>query len=130
MRGSDFFFKKNKRGGPFIRDLRVSDTPYYNYSLLCNVLLDVFCSTIWNLVEHKLLFPVAILCCMLLFVTISAMTFMRYSLNSCILFSIIMATVKYIYWLYHLLLRLKYFLWDIINKIQCCWVLAVLYCNS
>ena len=59
---------------------RVSATPYYNYFLLCILLLDVFCSTIWNLVEHKLLFLAAILCCILLFVTISFMTFMRYFL--------------------------------------------------
>ena len=44
---------------------RVSDTPYCNYSLLCILLLDVFWSTLWNLVENKLLFPVAIICCML-----------------------------------------------------------------
>ena len=54
--------------------------PYYYYSLLCILLLHVFCSTIWNLVEHKLLFPVLILHCILLFFAISVMTFMRYSL--------------------------------------------------
>ena len=30
--------------------IRVSATPYSNYSLLCILLLKVFCSTIWNLV--------------------------------------------------------------------------------
>ena len=38
---------------------------YGNYSLLCILLLEVFCSTMWNLVEYKLLFPVAILWCIL-----------------------------------------------------------------
>ena len=37
----------------------------FRYSLLYIIILDVFCSTIWNLVEYKLLFPVAILCCIL-----------------------------------------------------------------
>ena len=40
-------------------------TPYCNYSQLCILLLDVFCSTIWNLTEYKILFPVAIICCIL-----------------------------------------------------------------
>ena len=40
-------------------------TPYCNYSLLSILLQDFFCSTIWNLVEYKLLFPVAIICCIL-----------------------------------------------------------------
>ena len=44
---------------------RVSATSYCNYSLLCIVLLDLFCSILWNLVEYKILFPVAIICCML-----------------------------------------------------------------
>ena len=43
---------------------RVSATPHCNYSLLCILLLDVFCSTLWNLVEYKLLVP-ATLCCIL-----------------------------------------------------------------
>ena len=41
--------------------VRVSATPYCNYILLCILLLDVFCSTIWNLVEYNLRFPVAVL---------------------------------------------------------------------
>ena len=44
---------------------RVTATPYCNYSLLCILLLNVFCSTLWNLVEYKILFPVAIICCIL-----------------------------------------------------------------
>ena len=44
---------------------RVSATPYCNYSLQYILLLDVFCSTLWNLVEYKILFPVAIICCIL-----------------------------------------------------------------
>ena len=42
---------------------RVSATPFCNYSLQCTLLLDVFCSTLWNLVEYKILFPVANICC-------------------------------------------------------------------
>ena len=41
---------------------RVSATSYCNYSLLHILLLDVFCSAVWNLVEYKLIFPIAILC--------------------------------------------------------------------
>ena len=44
---------------------RVSATPDSNYSLLCILLLDVFGSTIQNLVEYKLLFPVVSFCWML-----------------------------------------------------------------
>ena len=44
---------------------RVSATPYCDYSLLCILLLDIVFSTLWNLVEHKILFPVAIICCVL-----------------------------------------------------------------
>ena len=43
-----------------------SATPCCNYSLLCVLLLDVLCSTLWNLVEYKILFPVAIICCILI----------------------------------------------------------------
>ena len=34
----------------YMKFIRVSATPYSNYSLLCILLLKVFCSTIWNLV--------------------------------------------------------------------------------
>ena len=44
---------------------RVSATPPCNYSLLCILLLNVFCSTLWNLAEYKLLIPVALICCIL-----------------------------------------------------------------
>ena len=44
---------------------RVSASPYCTFSLLYILLLDVFCSTIWNLKEYKLLGPVAILYCIL-----------------------------------------------------------------
>ena len=44
---------------------RVSATPHCNYSLLCILLLDVFCSTLWNLVGYKILFPVTLICCIL-----------------------------------------------------------------
>ena len=41
---------------------RVSATSCCNYSLLCILSLIVFCSTLWNLIEYKILFPVAIIC--------------------------------------------------------------------
>ena len=44
---------------------RVSATPYCNSSLLYILLLDLFCSTIWDLVEYKLMFPVTVVCCIL-----------------------------------------------------------------
>ena len=46
----------------FMKFGTVSDTPYFNYSLLCMLVLDVFCSTRWNLIEYKLLFSVIIFC--------------------------------------------------------------------
>ena len=49
----------------FIEFRRVSATPCCNYSLLYILLLDVSCSTVWNLEKHKLLFAVAILYCIL-----------------------------------------------------------------
>ena len=44
----------------YIKFGRVSATPHCNYSLPCILLFDVFRSTLWNLVEYKLLFPVAL----------------------------------------------------------------------
>ena len=44
---------------------RLPATPYSNDSFLCILLLGIFCSTTWNLVEYKLLFPVVIICCIL-----------------------------------------------------------------
>ena len=69
----------------YMKFIRVSATPYSNYSLLCILLLKVFCSTIWNLVLGILyymelrtwtiwyyifgtlyyIFPIVILCCIL-----------------------------------------------------------------
>ena len=72
---------------------RVKGNPYCNCFLLYILLLDVFCSTIRNLVEYKLLFRVAIL--QFIFVTISAMTFKRHSLEKCLFLSIPMVIVKY-----------------------------------
>ena len=43
----------------------VSATPYCNFSLQCILLLDIFCSTLWNLAEYKILFLVAIICSIL-----------------------------------------------------------------
>ena len=64
----------------FMKFRIVSDTPYFNYSLLCMLVLDVFCSTRWNLIEHKLLFSVVIFATYELLITMSTMDFMRYSL--------------------------------------------------
>ena len=48
----------------YMKSRTVSATNYTNYFLQCILLLDVvFCGAIWNLVEHKLLFPVVFLCC-------------------------------------------------------------------
>ena len=104
---------------------RVSATPYCNYSLLCVLSLDVYFSTTWNLVDYKLLFLVTILCCILT---------IRYYI-SCNIYEVLLMKLsivecnygycKKIGWLYQLLLSLKYFLWDITYKIECCWVLAV-----
>ena len=44
---------------------RVSATPYCNYSLLCILLLDAYCSTLWDMVACKILFLVPITCCIL-----------------------------------------------------------------
>ena len=44
---------------------RVSATPYCNCSLLYFLLLDVFCSILWNLAEYKIFFPVGVICCIL-----------------------------------------------------------------
>ena len=95
---------------------RVSDTPYCNFSLLYVLLLDVFCSTPWNLLKYTLLSPVAIPYCMLTVRDYISMRFMRYSLQNCLFF-----------WVHQLLLCLKYFLWDITYNVEYCWGLAVLY---
>ena len=109
---------------------RVSVTPYCNYSSLYILLLHVSCSTIWDLIEYELLSPVAILCCML---TINY--YIIYVFHEALLAKLSIVEYNYGYckkysWLYELLLTMKYFLWDISNKVECSWVLAVPYCNG
>ena len=96
----------------YIKLGKVSATPYCNYSLLYFLLLDIFCSTIWDFVEYRLLFPVAILCCI-------------YVLHEVLLTKLYIAEYNYDYcekycWLYQLFLSVKYFLWDSTNKIEYC----------
>ena len=108
---------------------RVLPSPYSNYSLLC-ILLDVFCSTIWNLGEHTILFPVVILCCKL-----SIRYYISYDFYEVLFVKLPIFEYNYVYskkccWLYQLLHNLKYFLWDIVHTIECCWALAILYYNG
>ena len=89
-------------------------------------IIRLFCRTIWSLVEYnKLLFPEAILCCILT---------NHYYINNdfhqvlVVKFSIVEYNSGYCKrhcWLYRQLLSLKYFLWDITYK-----VLAVLHCTA
>ena len=109
---------------------RVLAAPYSNYSLLCILLLDIFCSTIRNLVEHIILFPVVILCCIL-----SIRYCISYDFNEVLYIKLPIVEYNYVYckkcwWLYQLLHSFKYFLWDIIHNIECCWALTVLYYNG
>ena len=106
----------------------VSAAPYYNYSLLCILLLDKFYSTIWNLVEHAL--P-----CSYFLPHITIRYYISYNFHEVLLIKLYIVEYNYGYckkycWLYQLLLSLKYFLWDINNQTKCCCVLAVLYCNA
>ena len=109
---------------------RVLAAPYSNYSLLCILLLDVFCSTIWNLVEHTILFPVVILCWIL-----SICYYISYDVYEVLFIKLPIVEYNFVfckkcYWLYQLLHSLKYFLADIVHNIECCWVLAILYYNG
>ena len=110
-----------------------SATHYHNCSLLCILLLDVFCSTIWKSVEYKLLLAVAILYCILttryhisydfhevLLIKLSIYNYHSYTQYNC----------KKFCWLFQLLLSLKNFLWDITYNIDCGWRLAILYRNG
>ena len=104
----------------YIKLGKVSATPYCNYSLLYFLLLDIFCSTIRDFVEYRLLFPVAILFCIL---TICYYT--SYVLHEVLLTRLFIVEYNYgccekYCWLYQLSLSLKYFLWDSTNKIECC----------
>ena len=104
----------------YIKLGKVSATPYCNYSLLYFLLLDIFCSTIRDFVEYRLLFPVAILFCIL---TICYYT--SYVLHEVLLTKLYIVEYNYGHcekycWLYQLSLSLKYFLWDSTNKIECC----------
>ena len=114
----------------YMKFRRVSATPYWNYSLLYFLLLKVFCSTIWNLVEYKLIFLVAILCCRL-----TIHQYISYVFHGVLLTKLSIVEYNYVYckryyWLYQLLLSLKYFMWDITFKIECYWVFAILYVRA
>ena len=94
----------------YIKLGKVSATPYCNYSLLYFLLLDIFCSTIRDFVEYRLLFPVAILFCIL---TICYYT--SYVLHEVLLTRLFIVEYNYgccekYCWLYQLSLSLKYFL--------------------
>ena len=106
---------------------RVSATSYCNYFLLYILLLNASCSTTWDLVEYKLpfSFPVTILCCIL-----TIRYYISYVFHEVLLTKLSIVEYNYGYCktyclLYQLLLRPKYFLQDILNKIECSWVLAV-----
>ena len=105
---------------------RVSATPYCNYSLLYILLLDLFCSITRDFVECRLIFPVAILCCVLIIRYYISSVFYEALLTKLSIGEYNNVYCKKYCWLYQLLLSLKYFLWDITNKIECYWVLAVL----
>ena len=46
--------------------LYITYTVYYYINVILYILLlEAFCSTLWNLAEYKILFPVAIICCIL-----------------------------------------------------------------
>ena len=96
----------------YIKLGKVSATPYCNYSLLYFLLLDIFCSTIWDFVVYRLLFPVANLCCIYVLhgVLLTKLYIVEYNYGYC---------EKYC-WLYQLFLSLKYFLRDSTNNIECC----------
>ena len=96
----------------YIKLGKVSATPYCNYSLLYFLLLDIFCSTIWDFVEYRLLFLVANLCCIYVLhgVLLTKLYIVEYNYGYC---------EKYC-WLYQHFLSLKYFLRDSTNNIECC----------
>ena len=104
----------------------VSATPYCNYFLRHILLLHVFCRTMWNLVEYKLLFPVAILYCISTTRYCISYVFHEVLLTKLPIFDYSYGYSEKYSWLYQLLLSLKYFLWVITNKIESCWVLAVI----
>ena len=96
----------------YIKLGKVSATPYCNYSLLYFLLLDIFCSTIWDFVEYRLLFLAANLCCIYVLhgVLLTKLYIVEYNYGYC----------KKYCWLYQLFLSLKYFLRDSTNNIECC----------
>ena len=109
---------------------RVLATHYSNYSLLCILLSNAFWSTIWKLVEYKLLFPVGIFWCMLI-----SPYYISCDYDEVILIKLSLVEYNYgcskkYYWLYLLLRSMKYFLWDITYKIKCWWILTVLTFNK
>ena len=106
----------------------VSDTPYFNYSLLCMLVLDVFCSTRWNLIEYKLLFSVVIFCYILIIYY-----YVNYGLPEVLLIKLSVIEYNYVKRISDsIMYRLVYnIFYDIyLLNWECCWVLAVLYCNG
>ena len=79
--------------------------------------MDVFCSTLWNLVKYKILFPVAINCCKL-----TIRYYIGYGFNEILLIKL--TIVEYNYgcckkccWLYQLLISLLIFCKVLLTKL-------------
>ena len=88
--------------------------------------LDILRSTLWNLAEYKILFPVAFICCIL-----TIRYYISYDFHKVLLIKLFIVECNYGYckkccWLYQLLLSPNYFLHINTYKIECCWALAVL----
>ena len=88
---------------------RVSATPFCNYSLLFVLLLDVFCSTLCNLIEYKIPFPVAVICCIW-----TIRYYISHDFHEIFLIKLTIVEYNYGYcknccWPYQLLLSLNFF---------------------
>ena len=87
---------------------------YCNYFFLYILLSHVPCSKIWNLVDYKVLIPVAILFCIL-----TTCYYINYVFHEVLLTNLPVLQYSYGYckmysWLYQLLLCPKDFLWDFV----------------
>ena len=76
----------------YIKFGRISATPFFYYSLLYVLLLNVFFSTIWHLVEDKRLFLRAIHCCLL-----TIHSYISYVFDEVLLTKLTIAEYKYGY---------------------------------
>ena len=76
----------------YIKFIRVS--AYCNYPLVYILLLDVFCRTIWVVVEYMLHLPVAILCCLLTIHYYISYVFHEALLTKLSIIEVTMVTVK------------------------------------